>query len=53
MICAEELRPAFAQAEGAPDWMAKEHRQWQKEMQARRKAKRRKQRGQKRKGKGR
>ncbi len=53
VICAEEMRPAFAQTEGALEWMAREHRQWQKEIQARRKAKRRKQRGQKRKGKGR
>lgn len=56
ILCAEELRPAFAQTEGALDWMAREHRQWQKEIQARRKADRRKQRGRKRgpkrKGKG-
>jgi tetratricopeptide (TPR) repeat protein len=53
VLCAEELRPVFAQTEGALDWMAREHRQWQKDTESRRKAQRRKQRGQKRKGKGR
>jgi len=52
ILCAEELRPAFEQTEGSLDWLAKEHRQWQEETQARRKTQRRKQRGQKRKGGG-
>jgi len=53
IICAEELHPAFAQTEGALDWIEAEHRRLQKEMQARQKEQRRKQRGQMRKRKGR
>jgi len=53
IICAEELRPAFAQTEGALDWLVAEHRRRQKELEARRKQRRRKQRGQKKRRKGR
>jgi len=49
IVCAEELRPAFDQTEGAMDWMASEFRQREKEVAARRKEQRRKQRGQKKK----
>ena len=53
VVCAEELRPAFSQTEGALDWMASELRQREKEVAARRKEQRRKQRGQKKRRKGR
>ena len=53
IVCAEELRPAFAQTEGALDWLAAELRQREKELAARRKEQRKKQRGQKKRRKGR
>ena len=53
IVCAEELRPAFAQTEGALDFLAAELGQREKEAAARRKEQRRRQRGQKRRRKGR
>ncbi|MBN2476973.1 MAG: hypothetical protein JXB62_20360 [Pirellulales bacterium] len=51
MICAEELRPAFARTEGALDWIAAEHRQRERELGARRKEQRKRQRQQQKKRK--
>ena len=42
VICAEELHPAFVRTEGAIEWLAAEHKQRQKEIEARRKDRRRK-----------
>ncbi len=43
-VCAEELHCAFAETEGALAWLAAEHRQRRKEVEARRKEQRRKER---------
>jgi tetratricopeptide (TPR) repeat protein len=53
IVCAEELRPAFAQTEGALDWLAAECRLGEKDLAARHRQQRRKQRGQKKKRRGR
>ena len=44
IICAEELLPAFEKTDGALEWLASEHRQWEKEVASRRKQQRRKER---------
>ena len=44
MICAEELRPAFKQTEGALRWLAGEHNQREREQATRRREKLRKER---------
>jgi tetratricopeptide (TPR) repeat protein len=53
IICAQELAGAFADTEGALDWLYAEYRQHERESARRHKEQRKKQRGQKRKKKGR